>query len=223
MLEHYTPNPMQFDDINRARSVILESQNDVLTIAQVLGEYIIAASGAYGAGIVEKEIVANWVKYSWKKYGTRLIGHEVASAASAVFLGFELASILYGLDGFFENYLLADGTITYFQAATDWRTSIEQRRISSESVLDGAELEDYQAAVMLRQITATRLMLHYANGINSVLSKGWLDQLNKAFYGRSNNWDIYKKPYYNQIKNCEDNIENSIGHPKSVDYIIAFI
>lgn len=223
MLEEYAPNKMNSEDIARAKSVILESQNDVLTLAQVVGEYISFTINNTIVSKVEAEIVADWVKWSWKKYGTRLIGHEVASAVPAVFAGFALASLLYGLDEFFENYLMADATITYYRTATNWRNSIEQKVISSKPILDGAELESYQAALMVQQIAASRLMLHYANGINAVLSRGWLDKLNQLNKGRNIDWTAYKQQYYSQIRECEKVVEYEIGHPQSVDYLIAFI
>ncbi len=98
----------------------------------------------------EELLSKKWVEWSWNTYGKRTTGHLVAGAASAVFLGFTLGNLIYGLDDLYNNFKAGERADEMRRRFRTERLQVQDRaRSTAGETFDGELAARFRVAYML--------------------------------------------------------------------------
>ena len=91
-------------------------------------------------------------------YGKRTTGHLVAGAASAVFLGFTLGNLIYGLDDLYNNFKAGERADEMRRRFRAERMQVQDRARSASGVtFDGELAARFRVAYMLESLAAAQV------------------------------------------------------------------
>lgn len=83
--------------------VIQEAEEPLESVATLIEEFVKEKAYAGLLNFTRDRLAAEWAHWAFRRFGTRVVGHYVASAVSSVFLGYAISNIAFGLDSVHAN------------------------------------------------------------------------------------------------------------------------
>lgn len=171
-----------------------------------------------------KAIADMWVKWSWKTFGKRTTGHLVAGAASSVFLGFTVSSLIMGLDDLYSNFKTGERSDELRRKFRAGRLQLStQARLLDENIYDGDLAVRYRAAYMLESLAAAQMYRTYADGVEATVREGWLAVINPIAWLRGEEWREAVRGLRSIADRVELEAEDTVGHPVFVDAAVGLV
>lgn len=201
-----------------------EARDDWLRRGVIILQFVRDTTWNSTARLGGKVIADAWVKWSWKTFGKRTTGHLVAGAASAVFLGFTVSSLIMGLDDLYANFKTgerSDELRRKFRAGRLQLTA--QARSPGETMYDGDLAVRYRAAYMLESLAAAQMYRTYADGVEATVREGWLAVINPIVWLRGEEWREAVRGLREIADRVEQEAEDAVGHPVFVDAAVELV
>jgi hypothetical protein len=175
-----------------------------------------------GLRLTEDVLTKKWVQWSWNTLGKRATGHLVAGAASAVFLGFTLGNLLYGLDDLYNNFKAGERSDELRLRFRSARTQIQSQASSSPGdVFDGELAEQFRVAYMLESLAAAQMFRYYTEGVNATVRQNLLALINPIAWFRGKEWREAVEELRRMGVDGEQQAEKDVGHPEFLDIAVA--
>lgn len=171
-----------------------------------------------------KTLADMWVKWSWKTFGKRTTGHLVAGAASSVFLGFTVSSLIMGLDELYSNFKTGERSDELRRKFRAGRLQLSiQVSAMGDNTYDGDVAARYRAAYMLESLAAAQMYRTYADGVEATVREGWLAVINPIAWLRGEEWREAVRGLRSIAESVEQEAEETVGHPVFVDAAIGLV
>jgi hypothetical protein len=164
------------------------------------------------------EIIASAAMFSFKQFGTRIVGHRLAGILPAISLGYFLSDILLGSDAVFDNYKLSSKLLEIHESVARMRATLQFD--ARRDQVDGSVLSNFQAIAMIEELSAARAHQYYIDGNEAAYRNGLNDVIARFFQGRQS-WSEIKPVLQKQADACEASAIEDIGYPKSVRTLVG--
>lgn len=210
------------DQATAVGDILVEARADLGEQQGALERFVIEESTDWLVGQTERVVTEKWVKWSWQKYGKRVNGHLAAGAVGAAFLGYELSNLLYGLDGLFANFIIAEHADDLRQRFRAGREDLERRAAARPDRYDGGLAEQYRAAYLLDTLSAAQAVRAYSDGVDATLASGALGvildiDIVGRILNRDTDWAGATRGLRDIANGWEVAAEEALGHPAFLD------
>lgn len=216
---------LEADAQNAAITVIAETKDSWLQRSNIVLDWVGDEVVEWEENVGTRILLKKWAEWSWKTYGTRIVGHQVASAASGILLSLTLADLLYGFDDLYSNFVIAETANDLRQ--TFWQGRQEMQELAANSsgdVYSGALAKQFQAAYMLESLAAAQSMRSFGDGIEATVDRGVFSLLSLISWwdwANDNEWLESAQGMKQIATSIEVDAEDAVGHPEFLDTAVA--
>jgi hypothetical protein len=226
----FTQGPGSLDTAtsDAVTTVIAESNDDLQRRETMVQEFAKDQLITLATRMTTKDLSASWVKISWKLLGKRIRGHRAAGAASKVVLVYSLASILYGLDDIYSNFVVAESADDLRQTFVAGRLDLQAAAKRGGATEFDAELaRKFRTAYMLENLAAAQAFRSYADGVDATtVKKNWLSILSPVTwinFARGEDWAKAAQELRDIGTKIERDAEEEVIRPAFLDVAVALI
>lgn len=213
------------DARNAAITVISEAENSWLQRSNIVLDWVGDEVIEWEKNVGTQMLLKKWTEWSWKKYGTRVVGHKVASAASGILLTLTLADFLYGFDDLYSNFVVAETADDLRQTFWQGRQQLQELATNSNgSEYNGELAKQFQATYMLESLAAAQEMRSFGDGIEATVDRGVLSLFSLISWwdwANGNEWKEAAQGMKEVATNIEVDAENTVGHPEFLDVAVT--
>ncbi len=197
------------------KNVIAEADNSALQGVNIVLDFVTEHAADLAVDVSQDMFRDMVTKFIWAHYGTRYVGHIIAGAFASVFIAYDIANILFGLDSVYENF------VTMENAA---KISLEIRQVllnfnppTSQSLASYSPLSD-----VFRRLTVLynySLAQSFRSRAITIYSARLLKVIQDLFSG--NQWDQAAKGFEKYALDGEQAANNILLHPEIIDYAVT--
>jgi len=200
------------DAIDATATVVAEARSASQQRADILWRFIKEKAADLTVKLGTDALLKLWVQTTWDTFGKRTVGHLVAGAASSVVLGFTVANLLYGMDGIYENTVIAQRAARREEIFMNGALWAKLKRPASGSSYDGEIADAYRICVLFKNLAAGQVYRSYAD---SIAASRLIKVLADLVTGQQ--WTEAEAFFRRWAEDSEAKIENLLGHPPIIE------
>lgn len=197
-------------------TVVAEARSASQQRADILLRFVKEKATDLAVKLGTDALLQLWVQTTWDTFGKRTVGHLVAGTASAVLTGFTVANLLYGMDGIYENTVIAQRAASMEEIFMNGALWAKLKRPAQASPYDAAISEAYRTCVLFKNLAAAQVYRSYAD---SIAASRWAKALADLVTGQQ--WTEAERFFRKWAGDSELVTEDLIGHPPIIEEAVS--
>ena len=151
----------------------------------------------------------------WQNFGTRITGHLVAGAFSSIFLGFNIANLIFGMDSIYENMMVVEYSAK-FTDEIEKNLSGMRQKITRSQIVYPSDADLYRRLAIQWNYGIAQAYRSRANAVKSSL----VAQLIGNIFSRGE-WEKATKGLLDYASEGETKTWERLIHSSIIEYAIT--